>query len=171
MSNLRAADAPRSPAAHVHDPVVEAELLGDLLLDREQLLLLVPRPVGVAVAEELELVELVHAEDPARVLAARAGLAPEARREADVVQRQVVGREHLAAVQRRQRHLGGADQVSSSVASAYTWASASGKNPVPTIASRLTSTGGITGMKPRACSLARPHCTSANSSRTRSPSR
>ena len=86
MSNLRAAEA-QVAGRDVHDPIVEAELPGDLLLDREQLLLLVPRPVGMAVAEELELVELVHAEDAARVLAGGAGLAPEARREADVVQR------------------------------------------------------------------------------------
>ena len=35
--------------------------------------------LGLAVREHLDLVELVHAEDAARVLAVRAGLAPEAR--------------------------------------------------------------------------------------------
>ena len=62
-------------------------------------------------AEHLDLVELVHAEDSARVLAGRAGLAAEARREPGIAQRQPLGFDHLAVVQRRQRDLGGADEV------------------------------------------------------------
>ena len=64
----------------------------------------------MAEREHLDLLELVRAEDAARVLARRAGLAPEARREPAVAQRQVVLGQDLAHVQRRQRDLGGADQ-------------------------------------------------------------
>ena len=53
--------------------------------------MLVARVLGLAVDEHLDLVELVDAEDAARVLAGRAGLAAEAGREARVAERQVVG--------------------------------------------------------------------------------
>ena len=56
-------------------------------------------------AEHLDLVELVHAEDAARVAAGGARLAAEAGREAGVAQRQLGAVEHLARVQRRERHL------------------------------------------------------------------
>ena len=52
----------------------------------------------------------MHAEDAARVLAVGAGLAPEARRHAQVPPRERVGGEDLAAVERRERHLAGADE-------------------------------------------------------------
>src|SRR5579862_312692 len=81
----------------VDHAVVEAQLVCDLLLDREQPFVLVPGLVGMDVGEHLELVELVDAEDPARVLAGGARLAPEAAREADVAQRQRGLVEHLAA--------------------------------------------------------------------------
>ena len=61
--------------------------------------------------EHLDLVELVHAEDPARVLARGASLAAEARREAGVAQRQVGGLEDLAGVHRRERDLARPDEV------------------------------------------------------------
>ena len=64
----------------------------------------------MAEREHLDLVELVRAEDAARVLARRARLAPEARGDAAVAQRQVGLGQDLAHVQRRQRDLGGADQ-------------------------------------------------------------
>ena len=82
-----------------------------LLLDREQPLVLGARLVGRARSEHLDLVELVHAEDAARVLAGGAGLAAEAGREAGVAERQRRRVEDLAGVQRGQRDLRGADQV------------------------------------------------------------
>ena len=66
--------------------------------------------IGRDEAEHLHLVELVHAEDPARVFPGRAGLAAEAGREAGVAQRQPLGLEDLLGVQRRERDLGGADE-------------------------------------------------------------
>ena len=68
------------------------------------------RVLGANEREHLDLVELVDAEDPARVLAGRAGLAPEAGGESRVAARQLVGGEDLVGVQRRQRHLRGPDQ-------------------------------------------------------------
>ncbi len=61
-------------------------------------------------AEHLDLVELVHAEDAARVLARGPRLAAKARREARVAQRQPLAVEDLPVVQRGQRDLGGADE-------------------------------------------------------------
>ena len=61
------------------------ERLEDALLDRQQSLVLGRGLVrGGHEREHLDLVELVHAEDPARVLAGGARLAPEAGREAGV---------------------------------------------------------------------------------------
>ena len=110
MSYFFAAAGPRSPAAMLTTRYGKPEAADDLLLDREDALVLVPRLVGRAVREHLDLVELVHAEDAARVLAVGAGLAPEARRVARVARRQRVGVERVAAVQRRERHLARADE-------------------------------------------------------------
>ena len=89
----------------------QPEPADDRLLDREDPLVLVPRRrSGIAEREHLDLVELVHAEDAARVLAVGAGLAPEVRRDARVPARELVGGEDLAAVQRRERHLARADE-------------------------------------------------------------
>jgi hypothetical protein len=63
----------------------------------------------VDVGEHLDLVELVHPDDAAGVLAVAAGLAAEAGREAGVAQRQLV--DDLAGVEAGERHLGGADEV------------------------------------------------------------
>ena len=60
---------------------------------------------GVDEAEHLDLVELVHAEDPARVAPRGARLAAEAGREARVAHRQPAAVEDLPRVQRRQRDL------------------------------------------------------------------
>ena len=76
----------------VHDAVRDLEVLQDLLLDREQPLVLLSRGRGLDEREHLHLVELVHAEDAARVLAGGARLAPEAGREARVAQGQIVRR-------------------------------------------------------------------------------
>jgi hypothetical protein len=59
----------------------------------------------------VDLVELMDPEDPARVLAGGSRLAPEAGREAGVAERQILLRQDLVVVERRQGHLGGADQV------------------------------------------------------------
>ena len=64
-----------------------------------------------AVDEPLDLVELVHADDAAGVLAVAARLAAEARRPAGVAQRARGQVEDLVGVIAGQRHLGGADEV------------------------------------------------------------
>ena len=70
------------------------------------------RGVGrVDVGEHLDLVELVHPQDAAGVLAVGAGLLAEAGRPPGVPQRQAVGVEHLVHVERRERHLRGAHEV------------------------------------------------------------
>ncbi len=66
---------------------------------------------GVGERELLDLVELVDADHPARVLACGPGLAAEARREGDVAERQLPGLEDLARVQARERDLRRARQV------------------------------------------------------------
>ena len=64
------------------------------------------RVLGRAEREHLDLVELMNADDALGVLAVGAGLAPKARREPDVAQRQVVGGVNdLVHVVRRERHL------------------------------------------------------------------
>ena len=60
--------------------------------------------------EHLDLVELMDAEDPPRVLAGRARLAAEAGRDPRVADRQIGAVEDLVGVQGGQRHLGGADE-------------------------------------------------------------
>jgi hypothetical protein len=70
---------------------------------------LVARLVRRDEREHLDLVELVHAEDAARVLAGRTRLAAKARREARVAARQLL--EDLARVQRRERDLGRPHQI------------------------------------------------------------
>ena len=67
--------------------------------------------LGIDEAEHLDLVELVHAEDAARVLAGGARLAAEAGREAGVAARQRLAVEDLPCVQRGQRDLGGPGEV------------------------------------------------------------
>ena len=71
----------------VHDAVGELQLAQDLLLDRQDALVLGRRILRCDEAEHLHLVELVHAEDPARVLAGGARLAAEARREPGIPNR------------------------------------------------------------------------------------
>src|SRR5207253_6919050 len=65
----------------VDDPVGEPEVLPQPLLQGKEVVVLLPRPIGVAVREHLHLVELVDAEHPARVLAVRPGFPPEAGRD------------------------------------------------------------------------------------------
>jgi hypothetical protein len=96
---------------HVDDPVRDLELLDELLLDGKESPVLFGRLLRQAEDEHLDLVELVHAEHPARVLARGARLAAEARRVARVVERQRAGVQLLVHVHRRERHLGGAGEV------------------------------------------------------------
>jgi len=67
--------------------------------------------LGGGEGEHFDLVELVDAEDPARVLAGGASLAAKARREARIAQRQSVRAQDLACVQRRKRHLRGPEEI------------------------------------------------------------
>ena len=73
--------------------------------------MLVGRVLRPHVRVHLDLVELVHAEHPPRVLARRAGLAPEAGRVARVAQRELVRGQDLVHVHPGQRDLGRARQV------------------------------------------------------------
>ena len=66
---------------------------------------------GAAVDEHLDLVELVHPEDAASVLAIGAGLPAEAGRPTGVAQRPGRQVDDLLGVVAGQRHLGGAHQV------------------------------------------------------------
>ena len=68
------------------------------------------RLAGLDEREHLDLVELVHAEDPARVLAGRARLAAKAGREARVAARDLARAEDLVHVQGGERDLRGPDQ-------------------------------------------------------------
>jgi hypothetical protein len=86
QSYLRAALEPRSPAADVDHAERQLERGEERLLEREQPLVLGLRLGRVDVREHLDLVELVHPDDPAGVLAVAAGLAAEAGREAGVAQ-------------------------------------------------------------------------------------
>src|SRR5581483_8770581 len=61
--------------------------------------------------DQLHLVELMLPVDAADVLAVRAGFAPEARRVGDVMQRKLPAVEDLVAMQARQRHLSGGDEI------------------------------------------------------------
>ena len=61
--------------------------------------------------DDLDLVELVLADHAARVASGRAGLGAEAGRVRGVEERERIRGEHLVAVQVRDRHLGGRDQV------------------------------------------------------------
>ena len=83
----------------------------DLLLDAEDALVLGGRLLRRHEAEHLDLVELVDAEQPARVAPRGARLAPEAGREPGVAHRQVRGVEDLLRVQRGQRDLARPDEV------------------------------------------------------------
>jgi hypothetical protein len=92
--------------------VAQAEPLQHGLRVRRQLVERRAARVRPLEPHQLDLVELVHAQDAARVLAVRAGLAPEARRVRHVALRQrVLGPEQLAGVHVRDRHLRRRDQV------------------------------------------------------------
>ena len=95
----------------VDDAVGQLERLEELLLPGEQPAVLVGGLLGPAEAEHLDLVEPVHADDAAGVLAVGAGLAAEAGRPAGVAARPGGEVEHLLHVHPGDRHLRGPDQV------------------------------------------------------------
>jgi hypothetical protein len=89
----------------VHDAVGDPQRGHDLLLDRQQPLMLVGGLLRPHEREHLDLVELVDAEDPARVASGRPGLAAEAGREAGVAGRHVGVLDDLPHVERGERDL------------------------------------------------------------------
>ncbi len=93
------------------DAVVQLEPLEHRRGVARHLLELGVARLGRREAHELDLVELVLADEPAHVLAVRARLAAEAGRVGRVRDRQPVALEDLLAVQVGQRHLGGGDEV------------------------------------------------------------
>ena len=111
QSNLRAAEEPRSPEATSMTRNGSSSAVSHCFSHASSRWCSACGVLGRDVREHLDLVELVHAEDAAGVLAVRAGLAAEAGREARVAQRQLVRVDDLVHVVRRERHLGGADQV------------------------------------------------------------
>ena len=96
---------------HVDDPVAEAEGLQHLLLPGDEAVVLGLGVLRERVDEHLELVELVHPDDAAGVLAARAGLAAVAGRPAGVADRAVGQVEDLVGVVAGERDLAGAGEV------------------------------------------------------------
>ena len=97
--------------AHQQHPVGQPEALEEDLGAFGHPLERGVRVLGPLEQDHLDLVELVDAEDAARVLAGGAGLAPEAGRVRGVADRQLGRVEDLVAVQVRDRDLGGRDQV------------------------------------------------------------
>ncbi len=99
------------PGRERHDAVVDSQKLQNPLGVARELLQALEALLGLRVHDQLDLVELVLADDAARVLAEAAGLGPEAWRVGRHLHRQLGGVEDLVAVHVRDRHLGGRDQV------------------------------------------------------------
>ena len=132
----------------VHDPVGQAEPAVDLLFDREDPIVFFPRPVGMRVAEHLDLVELVHAEDaracPCRRCRLRGGSSTTCPRTGAAARprrgsrrdgaRRAALRSCPRGTARRRRPRRPGRSV--------------GKNPASSIACSRTSTGGETGANP-----------------------
>lgn len=111
QSNLRAAEEPKVARSRVDHPVGQADEREHLLLEREQMRSCSAAASSTRAYEHLDLVELVHADDAAGVLAVRAGLAAVARAPARVAQRAARQVDDLVRVVARERHLGRADGV------------------------------------------------------------
>src|SRR5215213_8577982 len=97
--------------AHQDDAISQTEALEEELGPFRQPLECGRRLVGLLEEHHLDLVELMHAEDAAGVLAGSPGLAPEAWGVGGVADRKLVGVEDLVAVQVRDRHFGSRDEV------------------------------------------------------------
>ena len=108
-----AAAAPEVAGRDVHHSVRQVEVAHDLFFDGHEELQLVPARARMAEGEHLDLVELVHAEHAAHVLAVGARLAPEARRVARVPERQRALVDDLAHMQSGER--------ASDVPTRYSW--------------------------------------------------
>ena len=109
MSYFFDADAPRSPAATLTTRYGSSSACTSSSSIASRRSCSSYERGRVAVDEQLDLVELVHAEHALRVLAGGARLAAEARRERGVAQRQLV--QDLAHVEARERDLGRAGEV------------------------------------------------------------
>jgi hypothetical protein len=101
----------------------------------------------MAAHEHLDLVKLVNAKHAPRVLARRAGLAPKAGGLGDVAAWQFI--EDLCRMKRRERNLRRAGEIEVLALDSVNVDRLGWKEPVPYIASCLTSTGGNTGTCPR----------------------
>ena len=108
---MLALDEAHLAGAHQEDAVGQPEPLEEDLGALGHPLERAGAVLGRLEQDHLDLVELVDAQDAARVLAGGAGLAPEARRVGDVADRQLGRLEDLVAVDVRDRDLGGRDQV------------------------------------------------------------
>src|SRR5262249_43484044 len=82
----------------VDDAIRKSEPADNLLFNRQDALVLGFRLIGNAEHEHLDFVELMHAEDAARIFAVGSRLAAEACGEAAVAGREITGREGVAAV-------------------------------------------------------------------------
>ena len=90
---------------------MQSEDLQHLLRVREHLLQLVIAVLGFHDLHQLDLVELMHANHPARAHARRARFRAEARAVGAVVNRKLAGRENLLAMDVRDRRLGRREQI------------------------------------------------------------
>ena len=102
--------------AEQHRAIRQLEPLQHFLRVRRQRLELLVGLLRRRQLHELDLVELMLADQAAHVLAVRAGFAAEARRVGRVADRQLAAVENLAAMQVGQRHLGGRHEIQIPVA-------------------------------------------------------
>ena len=147
MSYFFAAGAPRSPAATLttrYGRPSAWRISSSIASSRS---CSSPDALRLAEREQLDLVELVHAEHPARVLAGGAGLAAEVRRERRVAERQLRRGSRPCAAPRARPRTCRSGRGRRSRSRRCSTASV-GKKPVPYIASSRTSTGGSIGASP-----------------------
>src|ERR1035438_6347023 len=97
--------------AQDHGAIVQAELLQDLLGVASELVVLFVRLLGLGELHQLDLLELVLADDAAHVLAIRTGFAAEARRISSQRDGQPRAVERFVAIEIGYRNLGSRNQV------------------------------------------------------------
>src|SRR5260221_2780343 len=97
--------------AKFYDAIVQAEQLQHLLRIRRQRLQFRKGSLRRGDLHQLDLVELVHANEPARAEDRSAGLASEARRVGDVANRQLIEAQDFLAMKIGHGHLGGGREV------------------------------------------------------------